>query len=42
MEKLVLNSPAKINIGLNITKKRADGYHDLKHFFIQYMIFAIY
>ena len=33
MEKLVLNSPAKINIGLNITKKRADGYHDLKTFF---------
>lgn len=33
MEKLVLNSPAKINFGLNIIKKREDGFHDLKTFF---------
>lgn len=33
MERLTLNSPAKINIGLNIVAKRDDNYHDLETFF---------
>jgi len=33
MHKIELNSPAKINIGLNIIKKRQDGYHDLETIF---------
>lgn len=33
MKKIELNSPAKINIGLNIIKKRPDGYHDLETIF---------
>ena len=33
MQKIELNSPAKINIGLNIIKKRKDGYHDLETIF---------
>ncbi|MEE9449347.1 MAG: 4-(cytidine 5'-diphospho)-2-C-methyl-D-erythritol kinase [Ignavibacteriaceae bacterium] len=33
MKKIELNSPAKINIGLNILKKRKDGYHDLETIF---------
>jgi 4-diphosphocytidyl-2-C-methyl-D-erythritol kinase len=33
MQKIEFNSPAKINIGLNIIKKRKDGYHDLETIF---------
>jgi 4-diphosphocytidyl-2-C-methyl-D-erythritol kinase len=33
MKKIELNSPAKINIGLNIIKKRRDGFHDLETIF---------
>ena len=33
MNKIVLKSPAKINIGLNIIRKREDGYHDLETIF---------
>ena len=33
MTKLTLNSPAKINFGLNILNKRDDGFHNLKTFF---------
>lgn len=33
MDKLTLNAPAKINIGLNIISKRNDGFHNLKTFF---------
>jgi len=33
MDKIVLKSPAKINIGLNILRKREDGYHDLETIF---------
>lgn len=33
MIKLTLNSPAKINIGLNIVSKRDDGFHNLETFF---------
>lgn len=39
MNKLTLNSPSKINIGLNIIKKRDDGFHNLKTFF--YPIFDL-
>ena len=33
MEKLTLNAPAKINLGLNIVSKRSDGFHNLETFF---------
>jgi len=33
MNKIVLKSPAKINIGLEIIRKREDGYHDLETIF---------
>ena len=33
MNKIVLKSPAKINIGLNIIRKRKDGYHNLETVF---------
>ncbi|MFB3057193.1 MAG: 4-(cytidine 5'-diphospho)-2-C-methyl-D-erythritol kinase [Ignavibacteriaceae bacterium] len=33
MGKIILKSPAKINIGLNIIRKRDDGYHDLETIF---------
>ena len=33
MNRIVLKSPAKINIGLNIIRKREDGYHDLETIF---------
>lgn len=33
MENLIINTPAKINLGLNILRKREDGYHDIETFF---------
>ena len=33
MDKITVDSPAKINIGLRIVRKREDGYHDLKTIF---------
>lgn len=33
METLVINTPAKINLGLNILHKREDGYHDIETVF---------
>ena len=30
---MILFPNAKINLGLNIIRKRADGYHDLETFF---------
>ena len=33
MSKIILQSPAKINIGLNIIRKRDDGFHDLETIF---------
>jgi len=33
MDKLILYSPAKINIGLNIIRKRNDGFHNLETIF---------
>lgn len=29
MEKIIMTAPAKINLTLNVTGKRSDGYHDL-------------
>lgn len=40
MERLTLNAPAKINIGLNIVSKRSDGFHNLETFF--YPIFGLH
>jgi 4-diphosphocytidyl-2-C-methyl-D-erythritol kinase len=40
MERLTLNAPAKINIGLNIVSKRLDGFHNLETFF--YPIYNLY
>ena len=37
--KLTLKSPAKINLGLRIIKKRADGYHDIETIFQMISIF---
>ncbi len=33
MHEIVVNSPAKINLGLNILDKRIDGYHNLETIF---------
>lgn len=33
MDKLVIDSPSKINIGLNVVEKREDGFHNLETFF---------
>ncbi|PJA99238.1 MAG: 4-(cytidine 5'-diphospho)-2-C-methyl-D-erythritol kinase [Ignavibacteriales bacterium CG_4_9_14_3_um_filter_30_11] len=33
MDKLVVNSPAKFNLGLNVIDKRSDGYHNLNTIF---------
>ncbi len=41
MEKLKVNSPAKINIGLNIIRKRSDGFHDLETIFYPLNLYDI-
>ena len=33
MEKIEVSSPAKINIGLNVIRKREDGFHDISTIF---------
>jgi 4-diphosphocytidyl-2-C-methyl-D-erythritol kinase len=33
METIILNSCSKINLGLNVTRKREDGYHDIETIF---------
>ena len=38
MEKIVVESPAKINLGLNVVKKREDGYHNLETIFFPLML----
>ena len=35
MERINIHAPAKINVGLNIVKKRDDGYHNLETIFYQ-------
>ena len=34
MEKISLEAPAKINLGLNILEKREDGYHDIETIYV--------
>jgi len=41
MNKIILKSPAKINIGLNIIRKRDDGYHDLETIFYPLLLHDI-
>lgn len=36
-----INSPAKINIGLNITEKRSDGYHNIETIFYPVKLFDV-
>ena len=38
MEKLVVESPAKLNLGLNVVSKRDDGYHNLETVFVPLML----
>lgn len=39
MENLIIKTPAKINLGLNILRKRDDGYHDIETFFYPINLF---
>ncbi len=39
MNKIIIKSCAKINIGLNITGKRPDGYHNIETIFYPVNIF---
>jgi len=38
MDKFIVESPAKINLGLNVVRKRADSYHDLETIFLPIML----
>jgi len=38
MDKITVESPAKINLGLNVVKKRIDGYHNLETIFIPLLL----
>ncbi|HSW53679.1 MAG TPA: 4-(cytidine 5'-diphospho)-2-C-methyl-D-erythritol kinase [Ignavibacteriaceae bacterium] len=38
MDKITVESPAKINLGLNVVRKRDDGYHDLETIFLPIML----
>ena len=38
MDIITVKSPAKINLGLNIIRKREDGYHDLETIFLPIML----
>jgi 4-diphosphocytidyl-2-C-methyl-D-erythritol kinase len=38
MDKFIVESPAKINLGLNVIRKRDDGYHDLETIFIPLLL----
>ena len=39
MDEIVVKSPAKINIGLNIISKREDGFHNLETIFYPINLF---
>lgn len=39
MENLIINTPAKINLGLNVLRKRDDGYHDIETYFYPINLF---
>jgi len=38
MDKIVVDSPAKINLGLNVVNKREDSYHNLETIFIPLLL----
>jgi 4-diphosphocytidyl-2-C-methyl-D-erythritol kinase len=38
MDKITVESPSKINLGLNIVRKRSDGYHDLETIFVPLLL----
>ena len=38
MDKLIVESPAKVNFGLNVVRVRNDGYHDLETIFIPLLL----
>ncbi len=38
MEKIIVESPSKINLGLNIVEKRTDGYHNLETIFFPLLL----
>ena len=38
MDKFIVESPAKINLGLNVVRKRTDEYHDLETIFIPLLL----
>ena len=39
MENVIINTPAKINFGLNVISKRSDGFHDIETIFYPINIF---
>lgn len=41
MSKLLLQAPAKINLGLEILRKRTDGYHDIKTVFCSVSLYDV-
>ncbi|MCZ7612929.1 MAG: 4-(cytidine 5'-diphospho)-2-C-methyl-D-erythritol kinase [Ignavibacteriaceae bacterium] len=38
MSSIAVNSPAKINLGLNVIRKRNDGYHDIETIFLPLLL----
>lgn len=38
MSGIAVNSPAKINLGLNVIRKRNDGYHDIETIFLPLLL----
>lgn len=38
MDKIIVKSPSKINLGLNVIRKRNDGYHDIETIFLPLLL----